>query len=190
SKEKMVGRVCEIGNWKGVEIEWIGAVQQLSRGINFRLQYLTTPGSPVVILRWIIKNPTSAPVRFIPSLFLDPAFDGKLEGYKMITEWEGEMAEIQPAKFPLSVMSSKNFIWLNNGDSEKTNEGLVLLTSGTNPGILGLSISSYLLTGTLDMETLILPGKEKVITSCLHVDPSSVSDMVALQESLEDLVAE
>jgi hypothetical protein len=190
NKEQMTGKLCSIGIWNGVEIEWTGSIQDITRGINFRLQYLTVPGSPIVLVRWIIKNPTSAPIRFVPSLFLDPAFDGKLEGYQMITEWEGEMAEIHPAKFPMSVVSSKNFIWLKNGAPAKDNEGLVLLTQGTDPGIIGLSISSYLLTGTMELKTLILPGEEKVITSCLHVDPTNVADMVALQESLEHLVSE
>ncbi|MHA1928777.1 MAG: hypothetical protein ACTSV2_09395, partial [Candidatus Thorarchaeota archaeon] len=190
NKEQMTGKACSIGLWNGVEIEWTGAVQDLTRGINFRLQYLTVPGSPLIVVRWVIKNPTSAPIRFIPSLFLDPAFDGKLEGYKMVTEWEGNMTEITPAKFPMSVMSSKNFIWLKNSMPGKETEGFALLTQGTEPGILGLSISSYLLTGTMDLKTLILPGEEKVIMSCLHVDPTSVQDMAVLQESLEHLISE
>ncbi|MHA2361272.1 MAG: hypothetical protein ACXAB6_05030, partial [Candidatus Thorarchaeota archaeon] len=187
NKEKFDARHYEHGVWQGVEVTWKGSVQQITRGMDFALQYLTAPGSPLVLIRWRINNSTSAPVRFTPSLFLDAAFDGEISDVILRAEWEGHLTDVQPSPFPISMMLSSNAIWLRKGKSQTNAEGLGLLMSGSIPGTMGLSISTYLLLGAMDRNTMLMPGDEKIFTTCLFADPSSMDDIASVQSLLEHI---
>ncbi|MHA2377472.1 MAG: hypothetical protein ACXAB9_15050 [Candidatus Thorarchaeota archaeon] len=187
NKEKFDAQYYEHDIWQGVEVTWKGSVQQITRGMDFALQYLTAPGSPLVLIRWRISNTTSAPVRFIPSLFLDAAFDGDISDVVLNAEWEGRHTDVQPAPFPISMMLSSNSLWVRKGKSQSDAEGLGILMSGSIPGTIGLSISSYLLLGVMDINTMLMPGEEKIFTTCLLVDPSGMDDLVSVQSLLEHI---
>ncbi|MHA2085110.1 MAG: hypothetical protein ACXABD_15245, partial [Candidatus Thorarchaeota archaeon] len=187
NKEKFDARHYEHGIWQGVEVTWKGSVQQITRGMDFALQYLTAPGSPLVLIRWQISNTTSAPVRFIPTLFLDAAFDGDISDVVLTADWEGRRTGVQPSPFPISMMLSSNALWMRRGKSQTDTEGLGLLMSGSIPGTMGLSISSYLLLGVMDINTMLMPGEEKIFTTCLLVDPSGMDDLVSVQSLLEHI---
>ncbi len=188
NQEAMTSSIYENGSWKGAEISWIGKVQKISRGVHFKLRYLTTPGSPIVLMQWVISNKTTAPIRFWPSLFIDPKLDEHLEGFRIISEWNGETREIRKGMAPLAVTPSRNTIWIKPGIEQDRTSGFSFMMAGDTSRIISANLGENLLLGAVDGLSWILPGEERMITSSLLVDPENMEDIQDLQAALQKLV--
>jgi hypothetical protein len=75
----------EDGRWKGVEVSWTAYKSEHVRGQEYRLGYLTLPGSNVVRFRLRHHNPTPRRVEWFGMLLAnlnlgDPSSDGPDEG--------------------------------------------------------------------------------------------------------------
>ncbi len=187
NKEKMKAENYEHGIWKGVEIKWKGKVQQATRGVYFSLRYLTAPGSPLVLIEWIIKNKTTAPMRFFPSIFIDPKVDEELAGNSILTEWDGVETSVRKGMIPVAVSPSKNYAWLKPQSGVKKTSGFGFIMEGESSRIVSATLGDVLLLGSVDGLTYLEPGGEKIIRSCILVDPASSEDVRELQEILEYL---
>ncbi|TET06883.1 MAG: GNAT family N-acetyltransferase, partial [Candidatus Thorarchaeota archaeon] len=171
NKEKMVGKSVEIGFWKGVEIGWIGKLQKLSRGVDFKLRYLTTPESPLVLIQWVIKNKTSAPLKFWPSILVDPDLSNHLAGGSFQTDWDGEAMNLRKGMVPVAVTPSRSIVWLKPNEDQKETTGFSFLIAGHDSKILAANLGEAMILGGVDGLTWLMPGEEKVITASLLTDP-------------------
>ncbi len=187
NREIMDAKIVEDGLWKGVEISWTGHIQKTTRGIPLALQYLTTPGSRVIRVRWIINNVTTAPVKMYPSLFLDPAFDGDTSDLMLRVNWEGRETDVKPEQFPVVPMADGNYIWVRKGVSDVDAQGFALITSEGVAKALGLTISSFILIGMIEHMTYLMPDETKTIENLLLIDPKGVSEIKAVQKVIDNL---
>ncbi|MDF1538600.1 MAG: hypothetical protein P1Q69_06830, partial [Candidatus Thorarchaeota archaeon] len=188
NREKMKAKVIEHGVWKGVEVSWVGKVQVTTRGVKIRLQYLTTPGSPLIMTRWIIDNVTSAPVSFYPSLYVDPGFDGDPSQMVFRTEWEGRVTDIYSGQIPAVPIPSSNALWVRKGDSDTDSEGLGVISPGSLPGMMGIFLGPFMMMSTLDLTVKLQPKETREIVNCFVVNPEKQDDLAALQSVLSDLL--
>ena len=188
NQEAMTSSIYEKGSWKGVEINWIGKVQKLSRGMHFKLRYLTTPGSPIVLMQWVISNKTTAPIRFLPSLFVDPKLDEHLAGFRIISEWTGETKKVRKGMAPVAVTPSRNMVWIKPGIEQDSTSGFSLMMAGDTARIISANLGENLLLGAVDGQSWILPGEERMLTGSILVDPINMEDIRDLQAVLHKLV--
>jgi len=188
NKESMNAKSYESGLWKGVEVNWIGKVQKLARGVHFNLRYLTAPGSPIVLLQWIISNKTSAPIRFWPSFFVDPKMDDHLAGASITTEWNGEVTNIKKGMIPLAVTPSRNVVWIKPAKGQENTSGFSFFLANDTARIISATIGEVLLLGAVEGTYWLEPGEDRTITGGILVDPDNFEDIKTLQEIIEDLV--
>jgi ribosomal protein S18 acetylase RimI-like enzyme len=189
NREKMSGRNVQRGMWKGVSVEWKGVLQRSTRGVDFCLEYLTTAGSPLILIDFAVHNRTSGAVNFMPSLFVDAAFDGSTDDILLRTEWEGQVQDVRPSNTISAVNPTTNFFWIRNGSSQD-GEGLGLVTVGVKPSMLGLIAPGLLITGAYDSNTVLRPGESRVFRSCLLVNPSETNQLMKLQDLLSAIPRE
>ena len=188
NREDMTGAVIEEGLWKGVEFTWIGKNQISTRGATLKVQYLTAAGSPLLIVRWIIENSSGSPLTLIPTLFVDAAFDTVIPDMLFTAEVDGAVADFYQSPVASIAMPNNNIIWMHRSSETGDNEGLALVGSGPNSGVLGISFGSSLTLGTMNFGKLIMPGDCMTSTACFVVDPDSFDILRALQENVEFLV--
>jgi len=188
NRESMKAKPYESGIWKGVDISWTGKLQKLSRGMKFNLRYLTTPGSRIVLIQWVITNKTNAPMKFIPSLFIDPKLDEQLAGSSFVTEWNGKPMEIRKGMVPIGVTPSNNSVWIKAVDEQESTTGLAFMMAGDSTRMLSVNLGEILILGMVDGNAWIKPGEQHVITGCLFVDPESAEDVQDLQEVLDRVI--
>jgi len=188
NKESMKARSYESGLWKGVEVSWIGKVQKLSRGVHFNLRYLTAPGSPIVLLQWVISNKTSAPIRFWPSFFVDPKMDEQLAGATIATEWNGEETNIKKGSVPLAVTPSRNVVWIKPTEGKENTSGFSFMLANDTARIISATLGDVLFLGAVEGTHWLKPGEERTITGGILVDPESFEDIRDLQEVLEKII--
>jgi len=187
NKEKMSGKVIESGYWKGVEVSWVGKLQKLARGVDFKLRYLTTPKSPLVLIQWTIKNKTSAPLKFWPTFFVDPDLTKELAGGSFETDWDGDSIEVRKGMIPVGVVPTKNYVWMRPRHGIKKTSGFGFLMAGLDSRLLTVNLGEVMILGGVDGMTWLMPGDDKVITAGLLVDPQSIDDLRDLQEVLDKL---
>ncbi|MHA2213426.1 MAG: hypothetical protein ACW992_09730, partial [Candidatus Thorarchaeota archaeon] len=188
NQESMRIKTIEEDIWSGVQISWTGKVQRATRGVKFRLSYLTAPGSPLVMVRLWMKNATSAPFRFYPTLFVDCGFNGKVDATVVKSEWNERMTETYATPIPAAVVPSTNYIWVQNGADAEGQEGLALLAPNDGTTLLGLFVPDLKLLGAINGETRLAPGAEKTITACLFVDPPDTETLEELVEHLGSIL--
>jgi len=70
----------EDGRWKGAEVAWTAYKDEYVRGQEYRLAYLTLPGSDVVRLRLRHHNPTPRRVEWFGMLMANLNLGGSAEG--------------------------------------------------------------------------------------------------------------
>ncbi|MGY5880451.1 MAG: GNAT family N-acetyltransferase [Candidatus Thorarchaeota archaeon] len=188
NKESMTAKPYESGLWSGVEINWIGKIQQLARGVHFNLRYLTTSGSPIVLIQWVASNKTSAPIRFWPSLFIDPKMDEQLAGGNIVTEWNGGESTTRKGPVPIAVTPSRNILWIKPTEGQEDTSGLGLIMANDTARILSATLGDVLLLGAVEGTHWLKPGEERTITGCLLVDPKNFDDIRDLQAALDKIV--
>lgn len=188
NKESMKAKIYESGLWKGVEVSWIGKVQKLARGVHFNLRYLTAPGSPIVLLQWVISNKTSAPIRFWPSFFIDPNTDEQLKGSTISAEWSGEVTNVKKGSVPLAVTPSRNALWIRPSKVQDETSGFGFFMANDTSRILSATLGDVLLLGAVEGTHWLKPGEERTITGGILVDPENFDDVKGLQEVIEKLV--
>jgi hypothetical protein len=188
NKETMSGRVIEEGIWKGVEVSWTGTLQQSARGAKLRVQYLTTNGSPLVLTRCIVENSTDSPLNLIPSLILDPGFNGEVPPIAFRARRNGEMVDFHLSQIPSLAFPDNNLVWIRNVTDFEKSEGLALLLEGDQAGAYGLGIAGMLILGTIPVRKLIFPKETCVVTSFFVVNPKTDEELIGLQRNLEYLV--
>ncbi|MFX0078884.1 MAG: GNAT family N-acetyltransferase [Candidatus Hermodarchaeota archaeon] len=189
NQEKMRAKTCEIGDiWKGVEIQWKGKLQPCCRGMDFALQYLTAPGSPLIMTKWIIRNSTTAALRFLAFQALDPAFNGDLSAAVLRTQWGDTITDLRGSQIPAAFMPDSNFTWLQRKPSEtEIVEGTAILTSGTQPSILVLLTNEF--CWIFSYADLFLRAKEKrTLRSALFINPPDETHIVEIQRLLDVLI--
>ncbi len=67
------------GRWKGVEVEFNIEKMDSLRGQRFVIKYLTLPGTKLIKMVMIHKNPKERLVNWVGELFMDVLLDGSLE---------------------------------------------------------------------------------------------------------------
>ena len=185
NKEKMSGKIYEVEHWKGVEVSWVGKLQKLARGVDFKLRYLTTVKSPLVLVQWVITNKTSAPIKFWPLLLVDPDLSKQLSGACYQTVWDNEEPELRKGMVPVAVTPTQNLVWLKPMKSQKETSGFSFMMSANGSRLLTASLGEIMLLGGVDGLTWLMPGEKKVITAGLLVDPRNLDDARDLQSVLD-----
>jgi ribosomal protein S18 acetylase RimI-like enzyme len=197
--EKMHGAVCAAAPiWKGVEVKWKGTLQQSYRGLAFTLRYLTAPGSPVVLVEWTIRNPTTAPLRLTAALGTDTAINRTLDESVLQARWGDTIADVHPSPAITAFMPSSNFAWLRRATPDaKASEGVAMLIPGRQPKIVVLQMGGkfglpphesaeelcwFLL---LERDIWLQPGEKHVLRAYLLVDPPNTALLEQLQQTLE-----
>ena len=144
----------EEGEWKGVEISWIGEIQQTNRGAKSTLRYLTSPGCPIILVDFLIENTTLAPMRFYPCITTYPSFDGKIDDYVLSARWGEELVRIRPSPIPTAMMPMTNFVKFESGE-----DGLGIIVPLKERRSIVLAISELVIAGPFDFTTWLLPGE-------------------------------
>jgi hypothetical protein len=189
NNEKMEAKPCEQrGAWKGVQVDWTGQLQPSCRGVQFKIQYMTTPGSPIVLVNWVIKNSTKAPVSFWPSLFMDPGFNGVFTGTTLYSRWGGDMVNLKDLPVPAAVTPDTNSMLLRRGESLENPEGLGILWAGSEPGSLAVCTGEMAICGGMDFRCWLMPGDERIVRACLYVDPPSYEELELVQATLSEML--
>ena len=137
---RMSGKVFEDGYWTGVEISWVGKLQKLARGVDFKLRYLTTVRSPLVFIQWVITNKTNAPLKFWPTLLIDPDLSAHLAGGSYQTDWDNEDVELRKGMVPVAVTPTKNVVWLRPTEDQTETSGFGFMTGGEQSRLLAASL--------------------------------------------------
>ncbi len=187
NQEEMSARAVEDGFWKGVEVSWQGALQKTTRGVEFSLKYLTSPGSPLVLIKWRMKNVTSAPLRFFPMLYVDPAIDGDPSGLVLQSEWSGVERTVSPAPAFNGMTPSTNYIYVKPRESSGRTKGLAMVSPDKDTGMVGATIGPLIFLAALDVNVMLMPGEEKTMKSALLVDPESMEQVKDLQSVMDQL---
>jgi ribosomal protein S18 acetylase RimI-like enzyme len=189
NKEKMTAAACTAGSlWKGVEVKWRGTLRQSYRGVQFVLRYLTAPGSPLVLVEWTIRNPTTAPLRLAAILGTDPAFNGSLDASVLQAEWEGRTAEVHPSPAIVCFLPSNNSAWLRRESSGiAPPEGLAVLTPGKEPKIVALHLGMVCWVMLFERDLWLGPREKHTLRVCLVVDPPSSRILDDLQPILDSV---
>jgi hypothetical protein len=182
NREKMSGRTYESGPWKGVEVSWTSTLQRVSHGLEAAIQYMTTPGSNLVMMRAVLRNKTSSPMAFQYSLFADPGFDGSLESIDMRCERDNVMTTLHPGPAPIAVIPTRNFLWLR-----RTSESLGFVTERASARNFGLVFPGFLVMSSAHA-VYLMPDEEKTFTSCLIIDPVSEDDLTDIEEAIPYLL--
>ncbi|MFW9954251.1 MAG: hypothetical protein ACFFD3_06835, partial [Candidatus Thorarchaeota archaeon] len=188
NKEKMDGKIVEIGPWKGIEISWTGKKQLSTRGAKLKLQYLTAAGSPLLVARWIIQNKSEAPLEAVPTLLVDAALNGTVPEVVFRAEEYGVQTNYYTSQIPPVVMANNNIIWMRETGKRKPSDGLALVHEGTLAGVVGLAFAGNLVWGTFGREGPLPPKGTRTTTSCFMVDPSSDEELRILQRNIEFLI--
>lgn len=136
----------------------------------------------------MISNKTTAPIKFWPSLLIDPKVDEHLAGFNIVTEWNGETTEVRKGMVPLAVTPSQNTVWIKPGIEQDNTSGFSFMVAGHSSRIISANLGETLLLGAVDGQSWILPGEERMITSSLLVDPKNTEDIHDLQVALQNLV--
>jgi RimJ/RimL family protein N-acetyltransferase len=187
NREKMSAKRYSRGFWSGVEIRWKGKLQRTTRGIDSYLRYITVPGSPLVVIEWQIINNTTAPVRFWPSLVIDPKLDTELAGSEFQTEWSGTGSIIRAGKLPMAVSPSDNLVWLRPQRNNRKTSGFSFIVAGNEVGMLDAYLGDLMIMAAVDGRSAIMPGQERFITACLLVDPPNWETICNMKHVLDSL---
>ncbi|MBN2230087.1 MAG: GNAT family N-acetyltransferase [Candidatus Thorarchaeota archaeon] len=188
NRESMTASIYESGLWKGVEIFWTGKIQRATRGVQFKLRYLTTPKSPLVLIQWIISNTTNAPIKFWPTIMIDPKMDEHLSESTIVIELNGNPNELRNGLIPVAASPSRNVVWIKSREDIKDTTGLCFMLAGDTARIISASVGDILLLGAVDGFAWIKPNEEYVITGALRVDPISNEENIDLQQILDQLI--
>ena len=188
NSEKMSAKNYSRGIWSGVEISWKGKIQQTTRGLQFNLRYLTAPACPIVVIEWQIVNRTTAPVRFYPSILIDPKLDEELSGGKIRAKWSGRMYDIRGGHVPMAVSPSDNLVWIKPEKSRRRTSGLCYMVNGTDADMLSVYLGDMLILTAVDSLSAIMPREERVMTSCLFVDPPDMETLEVIRRLLGSLL--
>ncbi len=190
NKERMSAKSYQRGHWSGVEISWKGEIQQTTRGIDSYLRYITTAGSPLVVIEWQIVNNTTAPVRFWPSLIIDPKLDTELAESKFQTKWSGKEFTLRRGNLPMAVTPSNNIVWLMPEKNNRKTSGFGLIAAGNEVGMLDAYLGNMMIMALVDGRSAIMPDQERLITTCLFVDPPNWETLDDMKNILDSLYQE
>ncbi|MFW9786048.1 MAG: GNAT family N-acetyltransferase [Candidatus Thorarchaeota archaeon] len=187
NKEKMKGIEFEDGFWKGVEISWKGKLQKLAKGVDFKIRYLTTVRSPLVFMQWVITNRTKAPLKFWPTLLVDPKITEQLAGGGFQTIWDDEAVDLRKGMIPVAVTPTQNVVWLKPNNDQDSTSGFSFMMGGHDSRMIAANLGELMLLGGVDGVTWLMPGEKKILTAGFLVDPKSMDDVRAIQEVLDAL---
>jgi hypothetical protein len=187
NQEKMKSKVIEASLWKGVELSWTGKAQQTTRGASFKLRYLTAPGSPLLVVSYTIHNKTSAPLTFLPALWIDAEFNGDGSKLHVTSRWTGPVTEMLPSPFPNGLIPEKNHVLLSHGPPDTATDALGIIGVGKEMMILGFYIPDLKLTGTM-APVWLNPGEKKTLSTIIVADTVDVPTLDKLLEAAEDIV--
>jgi len=77
--EKTHAHRVEESPWRGIKVAWTVQNQELLRGQNFSLTYLTVPDSEVIRIRLEHENPTNRLVKWVALLVADVELQGSMD---------------------------------------------------------------------------------------------------------------
>lgn len=185
--EKMnIGEVSE-GSWRGVELTWIGALQRAVRGVEFSLRYMTTAGSPLVLVTWTARNSIQAPVGFHLYLNVDPGLDGDPSKFFLQSEWSGEERQVRPSSSLMPITPSTHYVILRTEEDEERTTGLAVVSPDDDISMAAAHLGPKVLVGALDPRVQLLPGESKTVKMCILVDPKNPSEVRGLQKVVKHL---
>ncbi len=168
-------------------MNWVGKLQKLSRGVDFKLRYLTSSKSPLVLIQWVIFNKTNAPMKFWPTFLIDPNLSNQLSGGSFLTVWDDDDVSLKKGMVPVAVIPTKSVVWLKPNEDQKETSGFSFMMAGKQSRLLAASLGEIMLLGGVDYMTLLMPKEKKVITAALLVDPRNSDDVRDLQEVLDKI---
>ncbi|RLI53231.1 MAG: hypothetical protein DRP09_16215 [Candidatus Thorarchaeota archaeon] len=182
NQEDMSIAECEEGVWKGVELTWTGRIQRPVRGLELSLKYMTSGGSPLVYVKWTMRNKTSAPMRFFPLFLIDPAYDGDPSVLHFEAEWSGAQRHVYPAPMMNAMIPSSNYVFLATHGSDDRSGGLAILTPHKDTLLVAAHAGVTIFSGVIDFRTWVPAGEEWTMECVLFLDPDSREAVEALQE--------
>jgi hypothetical protein len=155
--------------------------------VDFALQYLTAPGSPLILTNWEIRNSTTAALRLLAFQCLDPAFNGDLSDAILRTQWGDTLTDLRGSPIPAAFMPDSNFIWVQrNLPNSKDVESTAYLNSGTQPSLLVLLTNE--LSWIFSYYDLFIRAKEKrTLRSALFINPPDITHIEEIQRLLDVL---
>ncbi len=189
NREKMDATPCTLGKlWKGVEVSWRSELQPVCRGAEFKIRYLTAPGSPLILMDWHFINKTSAPLRLFTVQLMDVGFNGSVHETVLQARWDNGFTEIRPSPTPAAFTPDTGVAWLRRESSESDSpEGLAFLTAGRRKTLLVIHIGMAAWIGSFDANLWLRPGEERVQRCCLVVNPPNGEELEGIQQILHDL---
>ncbi|MBD3408443.1 MAG: GNAT family N-acetyltransferase [Candidatus Lokiarchaeota archaeon] len=174
--------------WKGVELSWTADVQKFLRGLDFKIQYLTAPRSPMIIVTYRIKNNTSAPFTLGSSFFIDNAFNGDLSNMVIESVSGHKQSSSRLGDIPTSYISENNIIWTRKDEPKSDSEGLGLMIPYEQKKGLLIAIRGLVLTSSTERKIFLKPGDEQKFAFALLVDPPNLELMEKLRGLILDLL--
>jgi RimJ/RimL family protein N-acetyltransferase len=188
NKEMMSAKPYHSGFWSGVEISWSGDVQRITRGIDSRLRYITASGCPFIVIQWILRNNTTSPVRFYPTLSIDTKLDEELAGSQFQTEWSGQLRYIRQRDVSMIVTPTTNLIWVMPERANDKTKGISLIVGDESASMFDGYFGDNLAMSTTYELSAIMPHKERSMVACLYIDPPDWKTLLEMKSILGSLV--
>jgi GNAT superfamily N-acetyltransferase len=183
NQEKMKITKCEDGAWTGVEISWTGSIQKIVRGVDFSLKYLTAPGSPLVLVKWTMKNRTDAPLRFFPTLLTDPAINKDPSKLHIEAEWGGYRRQVRHGPAFNALVPSSMYAILKPSDESLQTNGIGFISPGREFPMLAAHGGAIIFEAEIDVSLYLQPGEEHVMRHVIFVDPKNQDDVRKIQQA-------
>ena len=132
----------------------------------------------------------------IPALSADVAFDGDLADSVLQARWGGALTDVRRGA-PFTIFSPEaNFAWLRRELKEveadqnqklRPGEGVAFLSPGTAPKMVVVYLDEGCWLIRLEPALWLKPEEERLLRSCIVVDPADSTVLEEVQQLLEEL---
>ncbi|MEM2142310.1 MAG: GNAT family N-acetyltransferase [Candidatus Thorarchaeota archaeon] len=184
NRENMVARMVEIGCWRGVEVSWKSVLQRIIRGMDVAVQYLTCAGSPLVLVRMLLRNSTASPTAINPSFMTDIAIDTSPPGWVMRTDWLDGRSDVYLGSLPIAAAPSSRVLLVRRGGP--ICDSVAMIADPEQSRVIGVCFQDMLMLGAFG-KMLVLPGEHRELVLCLAVNICSDEDLLDVQNALREI---
>jgi len=144
--EKTEARIAEEGLWKGVEVFWTIENQELLRGQQYCLKYLTLPGSSVVRVRLEHHNPTRRLIKWVAMFSADLEFQKSTEDMVLTAPGGTQTWVRNRVRKPFLSLSNSSNPWVK---ASKGDQSLVFLIPEGFSGVARVLDVTEMMAGLL-----------------------------------------